>query len=58
MKETSGLGVGMRIAIASILIPCGITVFCIGLQTFYPPDRALQHAYVTYGSLGQAVQAY
>ena len=51
MKEASGLGLGTRVAIASILIPCGIAVLCIGVETLYPPNHALQITYVSHGSL-------
>lgn len=57
MKGASGLGLGTRVAIASILIPCGIAVLCIGIETLYPPQHALQAAYVTHGSLGMALPA-
>jgi hypothetical protein len=55
MKETSGLGLGTRVAIASILIPCGIAVLCIGIETLYPPQHALQISYLAHGSLGPAL---
>jgi hypothetical protein len=51
MKKASGLGLGTRIAIASILLPCGIAAFYIGVETLWPSHQALQLSYQTNGSL-------